>query len=369
MENKYCLIYNYAQHYRLGIFKLLNNNLKVDFYFGDKLGDIKKIDYSELSNFKGELKNIKVWNNFYWQKGALRLLLKKYDNFILLGEYHCLSTWLFLFVNKIVGKKVFLWSHAWYGKENEWEKLVKKLFFSLANGVFLYGNYAKNLMIREGFNGKKLHVIYNSLDYDKQLEYRIQIERNSLFKDYFNNDNPVLIFIGRLTKVKKLNYVFEAIKILKEQNINLNLVLIGDGEENANLKESSNSLGLNKNIWFVGALYDEKEIANYIFNADLCISPGNVGLTAMHSMMYGTPVITNSDFTNQMPEFEAIVPGETGDFFLPDNVVDLSEKIKFWINSNHKRDFIRQKCYNKIDSFYNPYYQFKIISDAIKTSN
>lgn len=54
--------------------------------------------------------------------------------------------------------------------------------------------------------------------------------------------------------------------------------------------------------------------AEFIYNADLCVSPGNVGLTAMHSLVFGCPVITHNCFEWQMPEFEAIQPGITGDF-------------------------------------------------------
>lgn len=53
---KICLIYNYAQQYRTDIFSLLDKEMGVDFYFGDKMADVKKMDYSLLKNFKSELK-------------------------------------------------------------------------------------------------------------------------------------------------------------------------------------------------------------------------------------------------------------------------------------------------------------------------
>lgn len=54
--------------------------------------------------------------------------------------------------------------------------------------------------------------------------------------------------------------------------------------------------------------------AELIYNADLCVAPGNIGLTAMHAMMFGCPCISHNDFSWQMPEFEAIVPYKTGNF-------------------------------------------------------
>ncbi len=85
------------------------------------------------------------------------------------------------------------------------------------------------------------------------------------------------------------------------------------------MKKTQNWKHIDKNqskgrIWLYGACYDEEIIGELIFNAQLCVSPGNVGLTAMHSLVYGTPVITHNNFSNQSPEFEAIIDGKTGSF-------------------------------------------------------
>ncbi|CAL2060708.1 glycosyltransferase [Tenacibaculum sp. 190524A05c] len=361
---KDCLIYNYAQHYRLGIFKLMDKEIQCDFYFGDKMGDVKKIDYKELKGFKKELKNISLISNFYWQKGALGLLFKKYKRYILLGEYYCLSTWVFLLLAKLTSKKVVLWTHGWYGKETKIIGFIKKIFFSLADDILLYGNHAKKLMINEGFSEDKLHVIYNSLNYNKQIEVRDKLKKANLFSKYFSNNYPVLIFIGRLTKVKKLNYIIEAQNKMFNEGFPVNLVIIGDGEEKSSLLNKVEKFDLQDNVWFVGQLYDEESIAKYIYNSDLCVSPGNVGLTAMHSLVYGTPVITHDNFKNQMPEFESIEDGITGTFFKEDNIDDLVEKIRLWLEKANRAE-IRKSCNNKIDHLFNPNYQINVIKRVL----
>ena len=367
--NKTCLIYNYAQHYRKGIFELLDKELKIDFYFGDKMQDVKKLDYNNLKGFKKELNNISLFLNFYWQKGALGVFFNKYDKYIMLGEYYCVSTWLILFLSKFTSKKVMLWTHGWYGKETRLISLVKKLFFFMADDIFLYGNYAKNLMIKEGFNPQMLHVIYNSLDYEEQLKIRGELKRKNVFKKYFGNDFPVLIFIGRLTKIKKLDYILQAQKNLVDGGFSVNLVIIGDGEEKELLEDKVKRLRLQSSVWFIGKLYEEKLIANYIYNADLCVSPGNVGLTAMHSMVYGTPVISHDNFSLQMPEFEAVKKGETGDFFKYDNIKSLTKSIEFWLKININREFTRSKCFKRIDTNFNPNYQLNVIQNVLSKYN
>lgn len=365
MSNKTCLIYNYAQHYRAGIFTLLDKELGVDFYFGDKMADVKKMDYSALTNFIKELKNVKLFSSVYWQKGAISLFFKKYDKYIILGEYYCLSTWILLLLGKFSNKKIFLWTHGWYGNEGFIKRTVKKIFFKLSDGLFLYGEYAKNLMLKEGFSEENLHVIYNSLDYDNQLLVRDQLQTTNIYSDYFKNNYPVLIFIGRLTKVKKLEQLISAYEQLKAIDVNVNLVFVGKGNAEQELREKFKKSG-GDSYWFFGPCYDEQKLGELIFNATICISPGNVGLTAIHSLVYGTPVITHSDFTCQMPEFEAIEEGVSGSFYIKDDETDLVNKIQECLTKLGDREKARVDCYKIIDEKYNPYFQLQVIKKVLE---
>lgn len=365
--NNICLIYNYAQHYRFAIFHLLDEKLHCDFYFGDKYNDLKKIDYKLLINFKKELKNVKLYKAIYWQKGAVSLFFRKYDRYIILGEYFCLSTWLILFLSKFSSrKKVFLWTHGWYGNEHYFKRIIKKMFYGLADGVFLYGNHAKKLMIAEGFAADRLHVIFNSLDYEVQIKIRPQLTLTNIYTDFFGNGNPVLIFIGRLTSEKKLDQLLSATSLLKERGIDLNVVMVGDGEIKGELMNQTILSNIQYRVWFFGACYDELKIAELIYNATLCVSPGNVGLTAMHTLVYGTPIVTHNDFSYQGPEFESIISGITGDFFAKDDIQELAEVIEKWLLDVEEREMVRKNCFKVIDSRYNPLYQFKLINEAVK---
>lgn len=80
---KICLIYNFAQHYRAEIFQLLDQNFNIDFYFGDKYLDVKKMDYSLLKGKVEEVHNAKM-GPFLYQTKVLSLL-RKYDVFLMIG--------------------------------------------------------------------------------------------------------------------------------------------------------------------------------------------------------------------------------------------------------------------------------------------
>jgi glycosyltransferase involved in cell wall biosynthesis len=99
--------------------------------------------------------------------------------------------------------------------------------------------------------------------------------------------------------------------------------------------------------------------------ADLTVSPGNVGLTAVHSLSYGTPVITHNDVSNQGPEYEIIENGITGMFFERNNSESLAESICYWFQKNPDSSIKRQRCRINIDRFYNPDYQTAVFNELI----
>lgn len=370
-KKKYCLIYNYHQHYREAIFKKMDDELDVDFYFGDNLDwapDIKGMDYTRLKGFKAILKNRKILKYFIWQDGALGLAFKKYNFFILYGDPFFLSNWFIIIVAKLLGKKTYLWTHGVNTDLNFKNKLFNFTFYKLCTKILLYGEFAKEKMTKIGFVANKLVVIYNSLDHQKQIIIRNKLTKSNVYEEFFNNNLPIIMYIGRIQKSKKIELIIEAMLIMKNEGNDCNLVIIGKDMEKTGLDNLIQANNLIKNVWLFGPCYNEERIGELIYNADVCVSPGNVGLTAMHSLVYGTPVITHDNFLNQMPEFEAIKSGLTGDFFKENDPVDLSKKIKNWVKlSPAKRKIIRNNSYKIIDEKYNPDYQIKVIKSIYDT--
>lgn len=366
---KLCAIFNYAPHYRLPIYKAMDNEFDCEFYFGDEVDtSIKKINYRSLKGFRGELKNC-YGKYFLLRKGVWKLAFRKNVKYYLISwEPLNISLWFFLIISKILGKKVYSWQHG-ISRKKVTRKfiLLEKFFLFLKEGTFLYGHYARQNMIQMGFNPNKLFVIYNSLDYERSLELRKKSVKDGFYRSYFENNAPVLLFIGRLTAVKKLDMIVEAHKMLMDQKVFCNVVFVGDGEMKETLIQKIKAYDLEDRYYFTGAIYDEEKIAEFLANADLCISPGNVGLTAIHSLSYGLPVITNDNFETQMPEFESIKTNETGQFFEENNTDDLKLKISDWISSKREsRQKRRMKCYEVIDNLYNPLNQIKILRKIIR---
>lgn len=368
---KVCQIFNCAPHYRQSIFSAIDNNFKCDFYIGEVSNGIKELDYSCFNNRVYKVSLIKLLGGFTYMKGIPSLAFKReYDKYLVIGETHNVSIWLLGLYLRIFRPKIklYFWTHGWYGKETKFERFLKYIFFHLPQGgIFLYGNYARNLMIKEGFNSNKLYVIHNSLSYEIQMKIRETISISELYHNHFGNTFPTLIFVGRLTKEKRLEMVFKAMKICKEKGLDLNFILIGKGIEDY-LKTEAEIQGIENNVWFYGPCYDENELGKLISNADLCVSPGFVGLTAIHSMTYGTPVISHDDFPRQAPEFEAIKEGITGTFFSYGDSNSLANQIYAWIQNNkNRRDVVRKNCYEEIDTQWNPVFQINVIKKAFNS--
>jgi glycosyltransferase involved in cell wall biosynthesis len=363
-----CCVFNIPSLYREAIYLSIENNFDCEWFFEKKNTDIvlfdtnklKKVSYLGRSNVVGRLYRMKGLTKAIWKRND-------FDAYIMIGAPMCVSIWVLCLLLKVFHphKRICFWTHGWYGKESRVERMVKDRFLKLADELFLYGEYAKDLLIKRGYRNERMHVIHNSLSYDVQLKLRKEIQPSNIYENRFGNDNPVLIFIGRLTKVKKLDLLLDSLVLLRDKAKLFNLVFVGDGVEKSNLEKKTSKLGLDKQVWFYGACYDEKTNAELIYNADLCVAPGNIGLTAMHTLMFGCPALTHNDFAYQMPEFEAIHPQLTGDFFEKDNVNSLAEAIDKWFHNDSSRDTIRNNCYKEIDEKWNPSYQIKVIKTVL----
>ncbi len=362
---KICFIFNTPSLYRKLIYTRMDEEFDCDWYFGDWDANVKGFDTQCLKHPVQYLHVNNPGKAWYSVEGITCLLSdKRYERYLMIGDVHDLSTWRMLILKNLLyrKKRIFFWTHGWYGKETKIERIIKRMFYRMVDGVFLYGNHAKKVMMQNGFNGDNLFVIHNSLDYNAQLEIRHQIKPTNLYHNHFKNSNRNFVFLGRLTTVKRLDILLEAIALLKSKGALYNVTFVGDGVERENLEQKASDLRIQEQVWFYGACFDETKNAEFVYNADICVSPGNVGLTAMHMLMFGTPVITHDRFELQMPEFESVVPYKTGLFFKYGDVNDLCAKIQEWFQVNgNLREHVRSKCYEEIDNSWTPEYQLKIL--------
>jgi len=376
---KLTIVYHYFAHYREPVLRELCQSLSADFeleLLADEVAEIPALKTIPLRTFCSGLCSYSKLKNrwlgpWLWQSGLLRAIWhNNADVVIFLGQFNFLSTWLAVVLARMMGKKTYFWSHGVYGNEGRFKKWVRISFYKLSHGMLLYGNHAKDLLIEAGMPAERLHVIYNSLDYKRQKLLREQKKESivpGIRLELFGSDSPYIIFVGRLTAVKRLDLLFSALSVVNQKaNTDIRCLIVGDGPERLTLQQLVESEGWQKSVKFYGACHDEVVLSDLLYASNLCVAPGNVGLTAIHSLVYGTPVITHGNKSWQGPEFEAIIPSQNGDFFEQGSVSDLVLKVCDWIKlSEANRAKVRSSCYKIVDEKYNPEYQAKVIAWAI----
>ena len=371
MKKKILYFTNIFPHYRLAIWKGLLNSKAFDLeiYFSQKnpLGihspELKDVFTSNETSKLRLIKNYWVKNKvLIWQSKIIKTaLFSEFDCLLLLGEMNVISSWISIFIAKIRGKRIFMWSHGIYGNESFIKRTIRLIFLKLADVIFIYENRAKLLLQQNGFDETSLAVVYNSLNYDlydKLYERLLKTNKNDFISFFKYNSLPTIIFVGRLTKSKNLPVLIESVRKLNQIKIKYNLLIVGSGEDQTYLENTFRSLITDGWLHFYGNCFDEKKASELIYHSDLCVSPGNIGLTAIHSLSYGTPVASHNNFNNQMPEVEAIIDGENGFLFIENNSDDLANKIDNWFleNPNIDKDWIRRIIVEK----YNPENQMRI---------
>ena len=370
---KVAIVYHYFPHYRGPVLRELCASSEHEYIL---FGDDRALDPT-----------IKLWNcdvperfhaarcynsrrlGLLWQRGVIELARRRDVHAIIyLGNPYYLSTWMSAALARSAGKRVLFWTHGWTSFGGGPKSWLRNLFYSKADGLLLYGHYAKAIGMQRGFSPESLYVIYNSLDYERQRHVREQVSDDDIIdtrREFFANpQRPLIICSARLRGECRFELLIKAQAELDRTGHHINLLFVGDGPERQRLETLASSFGVSAR--FFGSCYDEPTLARLTMSANATVSPGKVGLTAMQSLAYGTPVITHSNLAAQMPEFEAIVAGRTGDFFRNDDIGDLARVIKQWTAASLPNSATRQQCHEVIERFYNPQFQRRAIDRAVR---
>ncbi|PQJ28057.1 hypothetical protein BSZ32_05775 [Rubritalea profundi] len=306
------------------------------------------------------LKNISIKNICFWQRGLVSVAMKsEHDVMVYWGDAYRISTWFASIISKLRGKKVVYWTHGVYGNESFFKMAFRMTFYRMAHAILLYGRFGRNNLVRQGYPEAQAFVINNSLDCEQQNRiYSQSSDEAAAYRkmNYDANDN-VLVFVGRLEPPKKLHMLMEALSQLNDSEQVFKLLVIGDGTEKTKLELLVSNLGLAERVCFYGACYDNEILAPMLMMADICVSPGEVGLTAMHSLIYGTPVVTHNKFSEQMPEFEAIEDAVSGGFYDYGSIASLVSKIGRTVKLINEGVICPDSCRASILARYTPSFQ------------
>jgi glycosyltransferase involved in cell wall biosynthesis len=128
-----------------------------------------------------------------------------------------------------------------------------------------------------GVPREKISVIPNGVDFEKFDGNRDGDElRNELL---IKDDEKVLLFVGRLVKVKRVNILVKVTERLLKEGFNVKTVIVGDGPMRKYYEKLSRSLG--DNVLFTGYV-PKKRLLTFYYMADIFILPSlSEGLPAV----------------------------------------------------------------------------------------
>jgi glycosyltransferase involved in cell wall biosynthesis len=341
------ILYPIWPHYRSAVGRALDADPAIRYVF--HVGD--RDDLGIRHGDRGELRESRVapylrFGRWFVQPRALALAFSpRYDAVILLGDMHHVTTWLAAPLARATGKRVLFWTHGWRRPDrSRADRLLRLAFNRLASGLLIYSERGARLAIAAGYPADRVRVVYNSLDDDAADRVIRTIEAGSAPRPqelFANPERPLLVCVARLTAACRFDLLIDAAAELASAGRPVNLLLVGDGPEAAALAECAARHGVSLEL--LGASYDEAVLGPILYFADATVSPGKVGLTALHSLLYGTPVITHGDLDRQMPEVE-LIDGRTGALFRADDVVDLARAIAEWLAQHPDRAAVREAC-------------------------
>jgi len=308
--------------------------------------------------------------DLYWQPGAVRYLWRERPvAAIALGSPYSMTAWAMMLSGKLLKIPILLWGHGLLGKESGIKWKVRKLFLQLASGQLLYGDYAKELLTAAGFCPQSLYVVYNSLNYDKQAEIfeRISSDNIRAWRQELTvkEGEGLIAFTGRLQPVKRLDILVKAVAQLLTIGRRVHIALVGDGSEKQALADLAVSLGVADQLHFLGANYEEEYLGLVLRSSELCVVPSGAGLSVMHSLAFGTPVILHDRVEHHFPEWEAIEEGKTGFFYRFEDVDDLVDKIEQGIFPLPAKKRMEDNCRAMIRERYNPQFQTEMFVKSI----
>lgn len=211
---------------------------------------------------------------------------------------------------------------------NQWlVARLRKQCYRQAAGALGYCSHAHDIMPSYGIEPGKVFVTYNSTNTPALLAERDKVKQG---KPLFEPSAKRILHIGRLVKWKRVDLLLEAMNIVLRQEPEAELLIVGKGPEENNLKAQAKHLGIASRVAFAGAIYDPHTLGACMNESTIYVLAGMGGLSINDAMTYGMPIICSQCDGS---ERDLVQEGVNGLFFKEGDANDLAEKIMTIFNS------------------------------------
>jgi glycosyltransferase involved in cell wall biosynthesis len=154
-------------------------------------------------------------------------------------------------------------------------------------------------LIRHGWSPSKISVVWNGVDPEKYNPRKVKKE--DVMKIRARYDVPdnwnMLLFVGRLAWVKGVRNLLIAMASVLKEYPNTKLVILGKGEEQSDIVETSERLGIKEKVVYRFDFIPESERILHYAAADACVFPSTYepfGIVSLEAMAMEKPVVVGA---------------------------------------------------------------------------
>lgn len=165
---------------------------------------------------------------------------------------------------------------------------LRRLYLPLADAHINYFDEARNITGSYGVPQENIFIAANSPDTDELLATYDKVLQQP---DILPPNPQRLIHVGRLVKWKRVDMLIQCVKDLEKSFPDIELVVVGFGPEEENLKKIAIESGVSSRIKFVGGVYDSLTLGRYLHVSTVYVLGGMGGLSINDAMCFAKPVI------------------------------------------------------------------------------
>jgi glycosyltransferase involved in cell wall biosynthesis len=227
---------------------------------------------------------------------------------------------------------VVLWGHARSKRERSAIRALRNVLGKQATACLTYDTEARMQLISEGFSPERVFAAPNALDVEPSDRARAYWEHHPTELAGWRRerslvDAPLALFVSRLEPGKRVDLLLKSFARVLTRAPQARLAIVGDGPEREALTQLSDELQIRQRVQFVGAVYDEQELAAWFLSASVFAYPTQIGLSILHAFSYGVPVVTSDLAEAHNPEFIALHPGANGLTYRGLEIDDFAEQM------------------------------------------
>ncbi len=309
-------------------------------------------------------KNIRFFNDIFMYnilsstKFINDLIRKKGEHF----DIVCVHDWLSC-ISGLIAKNETKMPVAFHVHSTEWGRSgghgsevvshLEEAAAQTADRIITVSNAMQDDLTKHGWPQSKISVVWNGVD-PKQYDPENTVEEDVMELRERYRIPPgwnMILFLGRLAWVKSVKNLVQAMPTVLEEFPKTKLVILGKGEEQSDIIETSNRLGITDNVAYRFDFVPEDERILHYAASDVCVFPSvyePFGIVSLEAMSMAKPVVVGArGVVGFREQVAGSGPGQNGIHINGEDPADIAwgikevlrdpERAKEWGRNGRKR--------------------------------